>query len=140
MPVDPPDLQAASLADGLIAVLENDKPAGALCGGRQRAVRRYDWSVVASQIMRVYEICRRVGRQGPGGQPMTVGPGRRKALVVLVAFGAQISDGQPAETAERAQTLSWQSLDSARATSWWWHVRWRSTQHGGAPRAVGWPP
>lgn len=55
VPVDPPDLQAAALADGLIAVLENDVLRERYVAAGNAAVRRYDWSVVASQIMRVYE-------------------------------------------------------------------------------------
>ena len=46
---------SAALADGLIAVLENDRLAKRYAAAGSSAVRRYDWSVVASQIMRVYE-------------------------------------------------------------------------------------
>ncbi|WP_343599469.1 glycosyltransferase family 4 protein [Mycobacterium sp.] len=45
----------AALADGLIAVLENDVLAGRYVAAGADAVRRYDWPVVADQIMRVYE-------------------------------------------------------------------------------------
>ena len=45
----------AALADGLVAVLENDRLAQRYIAAGADAVRRYDWSVVANQIMRVYE-------------------------------------------------------------------------------------
>ena len=45
----------AALADALIAVLENDVLRQRYVAAGSEAVRRYDWSVVASQIMRVYE-------------------------------------------------------------------------------------
>ena len=45
----------AALADALIAVLENDVLRERYVAAGVDAVRRYDWSVVASQIMRVYE-------------------------------------------------------------------------------------
>ena len=46
---------AAGLAAGLVAVLENDALRGRYVDAAAEAVRRYDWSVVARQIMRVYE-------------------------------------------------------------------------------------
>src|ERR1700722_12849141 len=46
---------SAALAEGLIAVLENDPLAKRYAAAGAEAVRRYDWSVVASQVMRVYE-------------------------------------------------------------------------------------
>ena len=46
---------AAALAAGLVAVLENDRLAKRYIAAGAEAVRRYDWSVVANQIMRVYE-------------------------------------------------------------------------------------
>ena len=55
VPVDPPNLQGAALADALIEVLENDVLRERYVTAASAAVRRYDWSVVASQIMRVYE-------------------------------------------------------------------------------------
>jgi phosphatidyl-myo-inositol alpha-mannosyltransferase len=51
VPVDDP----ASLADALIEVLENDAVRARYTEIAAEAVRRYDWSVVAGQIMRVYE-------------------------------------------------------------------------------------
>ncbi|GFG76229.1 glycosyltransferase family 4 protein [Mycobacterium botniense] len=45
----------AALAAGLIAVLENDILRERYIAAGAAAVRRYDWSVVANQIMRVYE-------------------------------------------------------------------------------------
>jgi phosphatidyl-myo-inositol alpha-mannosyltransferase len=51
VPVD----NAAGLADGLIEVLENDIARERYIETATEAVRRYDWSVVARQIMRVYE-------------------------------------------------------------------------------------
>lgn len=51
VPVD----DSAALAAALIAVLENDVMAERYIAAGSDAVRRYDWSVVANQIMRVYE-------------------------------------------------------------------------------------
>jgi phosphatidylinositol alpha-mannosyltransferase len=44
-----------ALADALIAVLEDDVLRRRYVMAGSEAVRRYDWPVVASQIMRVYE-------------------------------------------------------------------------------------
>ncbi len=46
---------AAGLADGLIEMLEDDVLRERYVAAASEAVARYDWSVVASQIMRVYE-------------------------------------------------------------------------------------
>ncbi len=46
---------STALAEGLIAVLEDDALAKRYADAGAAAVRRYDWPVVASQIMRVYE-------------------------------------------------------------------------------------
>jgi phosphatidylinositol alpha-mannosyltransferase len=51
----------AALAEGLIAVLENDPLAKRYAAAGTGAVRRYDWSVVANQIMRVYETVAAAG-------------------------------------------------------------------------------
>jgi phosphatidyl-myo-inositol alpha-mannosyltransferase len=51
VPVD----DAAALADGLIDVLQDDTLRERYIEAGSDAVRRYDWSVVARQIMRVYE-------------------------------------------------------------------------------------
>jgi phosphatidyl-myo-inositol alpha-mannosyltransferase len=45
----------AALAAGLVATLENDRLAKRYIAAGAEAVRRYDWPVVANQIMRVYE-------------------------------------------------------------------------------------
>jgi phosphatidyl-myo-inositol alpha-mannosyltransferase len=45
----------AALAAGLVKVLQNEQVAKRYVAGGADAVRRYDWSVVADQIMRVYE-------------------------------------------------------------------------------------
>ena len=45
----------AALAAGLVAVLEDNRLANRYVAAGAYAVRRYDWSVVADQIMRVYE-------------------------------------------------------------------------------------
>src|ERR1700758_1352168 len=45
----------AALADALIQVLANDVLGERYAAAGSAAVRRYDWSVVAGQIMRVYE-------------------------------------------------------------------------------------
>jgi phosphatidylinositol alpha-mannosyltransferase len=52
---------SAALAEGLIAVLENDPLAKRYAAAGAEAVRRYDWSVVANQIMRVYETVAAAG-------------------------------------------------------------------------------
>lgn len=51
VPVD----DAPALADGLIEVLADDAVRERYVAAATHAVRRYDWSVVARQIMRVYE-------------------------------------------------------------------------------------
>lgn len=51
VPVD----DAAALADGLIEVLDDAAVRERYVAAATQAVRRYDWSVVARQIMRVYE-------------------------------------------------------------------------------------
>lgn len=51
VPVD----DSAALAEGLIEMLENDILRERYIEAASDAVRRYDWSVVARQIMRVYE-------------------------------------------------------------------------------------
>jgi phosphatidylinositol alpha-mannosyltransferase len=50
-----PPGDAAGLADGLIETLENDAVRERYAAAGCEVVARYDWSVVASQIMRVYE-------------------------------------------------------------------------------------
>jgi phosphatidylinositol alpha-mannosyltransferase len=55
VPVDPPESQAAALADALVEVLADDALRERYVSAGSAAVHRYDWSVVASQIMRVYE-------------------------------------------------------------------------------------
>ena len=47
--------EAGALADALIEMLDNDALRQRYVKAASEAVRRYDWSVVASQIMRVYE-------------------------------------------------------------------------------------
>ena len=51
VPVDDVD----GLAAGLIEVLENDAVRDRYIDAAAGAVRQYDWSAVAGQIMRVYE-------------------------------------------------------------------------------------
>ena len=51
VPVDDAD----ALAEGLIEVLEDDEARRRYIDAATEAVRQYDWSVVAGQIMRVYE-------------------------------------------------------------------------------------
>ena len=46
---------ADALADALIEILQNDELRERYVAAASEAVSRYDWSVVASQIMRVYE-------------------------------------------------------------------------------------
>jgi phosphatidylinositol alpha-mannosyltransferase len=51
----------AALAEALIAMLENDVLRERYAAAGSEAVRPYDWSVVANQIMRVYETVARSG-------------------------------------------------------------------------------
>ena len=46
---------SVALADALIAMLENDVLRERYAAAGSKAVRRYDWSVVGGQILRVYE-------------------------------------------------------------------------------------
>jgi phosphatidyl-myo-inositol alpha-mannosyltransferase len=55
VPVGPPDLQADALADALIAVLQDEALRQRYVAAAAEIVGRYDWSVVAGQILRVYE-------------------------------------------------------------------------------------
>ena len=86
VPVD----DAAGLAAGLIEVLDDDVVRERYVEAAAEAVRRYDWSVVARQIMRVYETVAgsgakvqvagtAVGASPPGGGRRTRGrrPGGR---------------------------------------------------------------
>jgi phosphatidylinositol alpha-mannosyltransferase len=75
--VDDPE----ALADGLIEVLENDTVRNRYVKAASEAVRRYDWSVVAGQIMRVYETVASSGTkvQVAGASGNAVGALRAKA-------------------------------------------------------------
>ncbi|MEB3051264.1 glycosyltransferase family 4 protein [Mycolicibacter sp. MYC123] len=57
VPVD----DSAALAAALIEVLDDDTLRASYVAAGSEAVRRYDWSVVADQIMRVYETVAGVG-------------------------------------------------------------------------------
>jgi phosphatidyl-myo-inositol alpha-mannosyltransferase len=46
---------ADGLAEGLIGILDNDAARDRYIDAASAAVRQYDWSVVAGQILRVYE-------------------------------------------------------------------------------------
>ncbi|MDT5350875.1 MAG: phosphatidyl-myo-inositol alpha-mannosyltransferase, partial [Mycobacterium sp.] len=50
-----PNFKGDALAETLIEVLENDALRERYVAAASEVVARYDWSVVASQIMRVYE-------------------------------------------------------------------------------------
>jgi phosphatidylinositol alpha-mannosyltransferase len=73
VPVD----DAAGLADGLLEVLKNDVARERYVDAATDSVRRYDWSVVERQIMRVYETVAGSGTKvqvagttgGVGGAP-----------------------------------------------------------------------
>ncbi|MEO8815014.1 MAG: glycosyltransferase family 4 protein [Mycobacterium sp.] len=52
---------SAALADALIEMLDDDALRARYVAAGAEAVRRYDWSVVADQIMRVYETVAGVG-------------------------------------------------------------------------------
>ena len=70
VPVD----DAAALASALIEVLSDDAVRERLVAGAAKVVRRYDWSVVARQILRVYETV-----AGAGAKVQVAGAGRSKA-------------------------------------------------------------
>ena len=74
VPVDDSD----ALAEALIAVLGDASPARYV-EAAAIAVRRYDWPVVADQIIRVYETVAG-GGQGSGGQPVNGGRAGAKRL------------------------------------------------------------
>lgn len=59
VPVD----DRAALAAALIEVLDDDALRASYVAAGREAVRRYDWSVVAGQIIRVYETVAGVGRK-----------------------------------------------------------------------------
>ena len=75
VPVDDSD----ALAEALIAVLADDKLRAGYVKAASVAVRRYDWSVVADQIMRVYETV-----AGSGAKVRVAGADGRGWAVVLV--------------------------------------------------------
>jgi phosphatidyl-myo-inositol alpha-mannosyltransferase len=56
-----PAEDSAALAAGLVEVLGDELVAKRLVAAGANAVRRYDWSVVATQVMRVYETVAAVG-------------------------------------------------------------------------------
>lgn len=70
VPVD----DAEALATGLVEVLENDDLRTGYIQAAAEAVRRYDWSVVAGQIMRVYETV-----AGSGTKVQVAGTGKAVA-------------------------------------------------------------
>jgi phosphatidylinositol alpha-mannosyltransferase len=73
VPVD----DAAALAAGLIDVLENDITRSRFVDAAAEAVHQYDWSVVAKQIMRVYETVAGAGAKvqvaGTAGRSIATG-------------------------------------------------------------------
>jgi phosphatidyl-myo-inositol alpha-mannosyltransferase len=73
VPVD----DAAGLADGLIEMLEDDTVRARYIEAAGHAVRRYDWSVVARQITRVYETVAGAGAKvhvaGTAGRSVATG-------------------------------------------------------------------
>jgi phosphatidylinositol alpha-mannosyltransferase len=70
VPVD----DSEALAEALIAVLEDDTLRAGYVKAASVAVRRYDWSVVADQIVRVYETV-----AGSGTKVQVAGAGRSEA-------------------------------------------------------------
>lgn len=70
VPIDDAD----ALADSLIELLDDDDTRGRYVQAAQAAVRRYDWSVVAGEIMRVYETV-----SGAGAKVQVTGAGRSTA-------------------------------------------------------------
>jgi phosphatidylinositol alpha-mannosyltransferase len=76
VPVDDAD----ALAAGLVAMLEDDAARQRYITAATQAVRRYDWSVVARQIMRVYETVAGSGTKvtvaGGAGRSATSGRAR----------------------------------------------------------------
>ena len=137
VPVD----DAAALAAALIEVLDDDVAAERYVEAATEAVRRYDWSVVASQIMRVYETVAGSGAQGAGGRSGDCAVASDRAsvgwsLVVIVARRAGraarrrvgVPDRQPAGPAARAlRPVLAGARRRAGAGARWWRVRSRST-------------
>lgn len=78
VPVDDPP----ALATALIEVLSDDEARERYVGAATKAVRRYDWSVVAHQILRVYETVAGAGAKvqvaGAGTKVATVGSPRKR--------------------------------------------------------------
>jgi phosphatidylinositol alpha-mannosyltransferase len=76
VPVD----DSSALADGLVEVLDNDVVRKRYVDAAAEAVRRYDWSVVARQIMRVYETVAGSGTKvqvtGSAGRSVATGGGK----------------------------------------------------------------
>ena len=74
----------AGLADGLIEVLEDDAVRARFVETAAQAVRRYDWSVVAGQILRVYETV-----AGAGAKVRVAGTADRRRRVPSKAGGSE---------------------------------------------------
>ncbi len=80
VPVDDP----AALAEALIGVLTDDAGRRRLIDAADKAVRRYDWSVVAREILRVYETVSGAGVKvrvsgEPAGPRKPTGKARRES-------------------------------------------------------------
>ncbi|MEO3757592.1 glycosyltransferase family 4 protein [Mycobacterium sp. B14F4] len=80
VPVD----DAEALADGLIEVLGNDALRERYIATASDAVRRYDWSVVAREIMRVYETV-----SGSGTKVTVAGEGGTRAKARRMSGGVR---------------------------------------------------
>ena len=135
VPVDDAD----GLAAGLIEVLENDVVRGRYVEAAAEAVRRYDWSVVAGQIMRVYETVAGVRGEGAGGRADRPGVGDHvrwsccwRVVILLVARVGAI----------RPPT-GWTGCTSAttcpgrRSTARWPGARWWRARSPSTPTAAG---
>ncbi len=96
VPVD----DATALAEALITVLDDDALRKRYVVAAREAVRRYDWSVVASQIMRVYET---VAGAGVKVQVATDGVADRRVCPAVRGAGRLrglgVSAGEPIEPA-----------------------------------------
>ncbi len=151
VPVDDSD----ALAEALIAVLADDKLRAGYVKAASVAVRRYDWSVVADQIMRVYETVAGAGAKvqvaGRRARAKRLGDRRNAWAVVLVVDrgtgrrpaadrGLGLPDRHPAGPPARPlRPVLAGAGRRAGAAARWWPARWPPTPTATAPRADGWP-
>ena len=143
VPVD----DAAGLADGLIEVLEDDAARERYIEAAAEAVRRYDWSVVARQIMRVYETV-----AGAGAKVQVAGSAGRSAATG--GSGDHLARDHRAGRVGRRASCWWARGRSRPPTGWtgctcattcpgrrstgrWPGARWWRARSPSTPTAAG---